>query len=168
MPSDLWLTNRKVVHLLAFKLHVWDKEFVSICTGHPTGMTRVQQREITTARIMNKYNNERVNSAAALVAVQQRDPEYIKKQRLQNDVAMNLVARTQIKSKLDHVNSTRMKLELLQNNKGAMVAKYGEAEYNNRVTDLIDRLETPPAVNNHEEVITNIDNDNAGNLSESA
>ena len=50
-----------------------------------------------------------------------------------------------------------------------MVAKYGETEYNNRVTDLIDRLlETPPAVNNHEEVITNIDNDNAGNTSESA
>ena len=62
-----------------------------------------------------------------------------------------------------------MKLELLQNNKDAMVAKYGETEYNNRFTDLIDRLlETPPAVNNHEEVITNIDNDNAGNTSESA
>ncbi len=82
---------------------------------------------------------------------------------------MNLVARTQIKNELDCCNATRMKLELLQNNKDAMVAKYGETEYNNRVTDSIDRLlKTPPAVNNHEEVITNIDNDNAGNMSESA
>ena len=74
--------------MLAFKLHVRDKEFVSISTGHPAGMTRVQQRETMTARIMSECNNERVCSAAALVDVQQRDPEYIKKQRLQNDVAI--------------------------------------------------------------------------------
>ncbi len=80
--------------MLAFKLHVRDKEFVSVCMGHPAGMTRVQQRETTTARIMNERNNERVRSAAALFAVQQSDPESIKKWRLQNDAAMNLVART--------------------------------------------------------------------------
>ncbi len=155
--------------MLAFKLHVQDKEFVSICTGCPAGMTRVQQRETTTARITSERDNERVRSAAALLAVQQSDPESIKKRRIQNDVAMNLVARTQIENELDRCNATRMKLELLQNNKNVMVAKYGETEYNSRVTDLIDRLlETPPAVNNHEEVITNIDNDNAGNTSESA
>ena len=57
--------------------------------GRPAGMTRVQQREATTARIMNGRNNERVRSAAALLAVQQSDPESIKKQMLPNDVAMN-------------------------------------------------------------------------------
>ena len=106
--------------MLAFKLHVQDKEFVSICMGHPAGMTRVQQRETTTARIMNECNNERVCSAAALLAVQQSDPESIKKQRIQNDVAMNLVARTQIKNELDCCNATRIKLDLLQNNKDAL------------------------------------------------
>ena len=50
---------------------------------------------------MTEHNNERVRSAAALVAVQQRDPEYIKNQMLQNDFAMNLLARTQIKHELD-------------------------------------------------------------------
>ena len=76
------------------------------------------------ARIMNERNNQRVHSAAALLAVQQSDPESIKRQRLQNDVAMNLVARTQIKNELDRCNATRMKLEMLQNSKDAMVAKY--------------------------------------------
>ena len=94
MPSDWWLTNRKVVQMLAFKLHVRDKEFVSICTGRPAGMTRIQQRETTTARITSERDNERVHSAAALLAVQQSDPDLIKKRRIQNDVAMNLVART--------------------------------------------------------------------------
>ena len=62
-----------------------------------------------------------------------------------------------------------MKLELLQKNKDVMVAKSRETEYNNRVTDLIDRLlKTSPAANNVEEVTNNIDNDYNGNLSESA
>ena len=47
---------------------------------------------------MNERKNARVRSAAPLLAVQQRDPESIQKQRLQNDVAMNLVAWTQIKN----------------------------------------------------------------------
>ncbi len=155
--------------MLAFKLHVRDKEFVSICTGRPAGMTRVQQRETTTARITSERNNERVRSAAALLAVKQSDPESIKKRRIQNDVAMNLVARTQIKNELDRCNATRMKLELLQNNKDAMVAKYGETDYNNRVTDLIDKLlEDRTTVNNHDEASSSGSNDNEGNTYSSA
>ena len=110
-----------------------------------------------------------MRSAAALLAVQQSDPELIKKRRIQNDVAMNLVARTQIKNELEHCNATRMKLELLQNNKDTMVAKYGETEYNNRVTDLINRLlEDPTTVNNHEEASSSISNGNEGNTNLSA
>ena len=110
-----------------------------------------------------------MRSAAALLAVQLSDPESIKKRRIQNDVAMNLVARTQIKNELDHCNATRMKLELLQNNKDAMVAKYGETDYNNRVTDLIDRLlEDPTTVKNHDEASSSVSNGNDGNTYSSA
>ena len=49
-------------------------------------------------RIVNECNAEKECSAAALVAVQQRDPEFIRKQRIHNDVAINLVARTQSKT----------------------------------------------------------------------
>ena len=46
----------------------------------------------------------------------------------------------------------------------AIVTKYGETEYNNRVTDLIDRLlENPTTVNNHEEASSSISNDSEGN-----
>ena len=79
------------------------------------------------------------------------------------------MARAQIKNELDHCHVTRMKLELLQNNKDAMVAKYGETDYNNRVTDLIDRLlEDPTTVNNHDEASSSVSNGNDGNTYSSA
>ncbi len=79
---------------------------------------------------------------------------------------MNLVANPQIKNELDRCNATRMKLELLHNNKDIMVAKYGETEYNNRITDLIHRLlEGSTTVNNYN---SSIGNDNEWNTYESA
>ena len=83
---------------MVFKIHVRDKEFISIFVGHPAGMPRVQQQDTMMTRIVNERSAEREHCAAALVAVQQRDPEFIRKQRIHNDVAINLVARTQSKT----------------------------------------------------------------------
>lgn len=62
----------------------------------------------------------------------------------QNDVSKQLVARTQINDELDWCNATRIKWELLQSNKDAMIAKYGEIKYNNRFMELLDKpFESP-------------------------
>ena len=68
---------------MAFKIHVKDKEFVFICMGCPAGMMRVQQQDTMMTRVVNECSAEREHTAEALVVVQQRDPEYIKKKRIQ-------------------------------------------------------------------------------------
>lgn len=96
-------------------------------------------------------------------------PRIHPKQRLQNDVAVQLVARIHIKNQLDQCNVIMMKLEMLWDKKDAMVAKYRETKYDNRVMDLIDRLlESLPAFNNVKEVVKHDNNYVQENTPESA
>ena len=83
---------------------------------------------------------ERERSATAIVAVERQDPNFIRKQQLEEDVVGGLVAWTRVKNHLDKCNATKMKLDMLQSHKDAVIAHHGEEEYNRRVNNLIDKL----------------------------
>ena len=70
VPKDWWLTSRRTINLLAFKVHWDEKEFTNICTGHRAGISRVEQRERTRIRTEDTRVQERERSATAIVAVE--------------------------------------------------------------------------------------------------
>jgi len=140
VPKDWWLTSRRTINLLAFKIHRDEKEFTNLCTGHRAGISRAEQHERTRIRTEDTRVQERERSATAIVAVERQDPNYIRKQQLEEDVVGGLVARTRVKNDLDKCNATKMKLDMLQTHKETVIARHGEDEYNRRVNKLIDKL----------------------------
>ena len=71
---------------------------------------------------------ERERSATAIVAVERQDPNFIRKQQLEEDVVGGLVARTRVKNDLDKCNATKMKLDMLQSHEDTVIACHGEEE----------------------------------------
>lgn len=72
--------------------------------------------------------------------MERQDPNFIRKQRLEEDVVGRLNARTCIKNDLDKCNATKMKLDMLQNHKTAVIARHGEDEFNRHLNNLLDKL----------------------------
>ena len=125
VPKDWWLTSRRTINLLAFKVHWDEKEFTNICTGHHAGILRVKQQERTRMQTKDTRVQERERSVSAIVAVEHQDPNFIRKQQLEEDVVSGLVAPTHVKNDLDKCNATKMKLDMLQSHKDAVIARHG-------------------------------------------
>ena len=148
VPNDWWVTSRITINLLAFKVHRDEKEFTNICTGHRAGISRVKQQERTRMQAEDTRIQERERSATAIVAVEHQDPNFIRKQQLEEDVVGGLVAWTCVKNDLDKCNATKMKLDMLRSHKDTVIARHSEEEYNRRVNNLIDKLLEDDSGNN--------------------
>ncbi len=101
VPNDWWLSSRRTINLLAFKVHQDKKEFTNLCTGHCAGILWVKQRERTRMQTGDTHVQEHERGATAIVAVEHQDPNFIRKQQLKEDVVGGLIAQTCVKNDLD-------------------------------------------------------------------
>ncbi len=130
VPKDWWLTSRRTVNQLSFKVHRDEKQFTNICTGHAPEITRVEQREMMQRRTEEKHVQKHKRKAEAMVAAQKLDSNFIRKQQLEHEAFGELIARTHVKNIIDKCTATKTKLDMLQGNKDIVIACYGEEEYN--------------------------------------
>lgn len=76
----------------------------------------------------------------AVMALEYQDPTFNQKQQLEQEVVNGLIARMWVKNDLDKLNMTKMKLEMIQGQRDAVIAPHRVDEYNKRVNNLLYKL----------------------------
>ena len=79
-------------------------------------------------------------SAAAVVASQSSDPNFMRKQLFEQKVVGELFARTHVTNNYHKCITTKMKLNMLEEKKGIMIMHYSEEGNIKCINDLLEKL----------------------------
>lgn len=128
IPSDFWLKGCKTRCLLACMVHRTNKEIASSVASLNPGQSREIQRNNATARIVAERDTAR--------KTRKRESDDENHKRIRNQIGHMSV----IKAQNDIVST---QLRLYNENRDAFVAAMGEAEYNNKIIELLKKLPEP-------------------------
>ena len=128
IPSDFWLKGCKTRCLLACMVHRTNKEIASSVASLNPAQSREIQCNNATARITAERHT------ACKTRKRESDDETHK--RIQNQIGHMSI----IKAQNDIVST---QLCLYNENRDAFVAAMGEAEYNNKIIELLKKLPEP-------------------------
>ena len=128
IPSDFWLKGCKTRCLLACMVHRTSKEIATSVASLNPGQSREIQHNNATARIVAERDTAH--------KTQKRESDDENHKRIRNQIGHISVIKVQ-----NDIVSTQ--LCLYNENRDAFVAAMGEAEYNNKIIELLKKLPEP-------------------------
>ncbi len=128
IPSDFWLKGCKTRCLLACMVHRTNKEIASIVAALTPGHSREIQCNNAVTRIVAERDTAR--------KARKRESDDETHKRIRNQIGHMSV----IKEQNDIVLT---QFHLYNENRDAFVAAMGEAEYNNKIIELLKKLPEP-------------------------
>ena len=136
MPSDYWLKSTKLTCLLGCMVHRKSKEVDVVCSDLPSGDTRETQSANARVRLASEREQESISNSTNTAAARDKAPEY----QLQKRMRFSMAQVSIIKSQSDIVS---LQLKLYTENNDSFVNRHGEAEYDNKINELLKKLPDP-------------------------